>query len=413
MKVPAERRVLLACSHVTLSPEDLSELRSALGWPLSWRVILELSSLHRLSALLAKHLSRDEFGEQVPEAPRRHLQGLYQANALKYLRYKAETLRALGALRAEGIPVILLKGMALAERVYGDPGLRPMGDIDLLVREEDLDRAYALVLGLGYAPRTSEKMEKAGKDTFRHCPRLSNRDGTVFVEVHRHVLRRDVPFFFDISGFWQGARTFSLGGVDTLVLGPEDLLTHLCLGFFLDSRSRYPSRKALARLVDIAETLKQFAGELDWESFVDSLSRRRLRGPTAWSLLTTRQLLNTAPPQDALSRICGDLLSQDQIDLFIERRVFREVPWLFHELLDPPDHSRWPGLKAAARRLFPTPSQLEMTYLRPSGSVPWTRLYSWHTRQVWTSCAPYLARPSRLWEDLKVYRWLYHTYAGT
>ena len=48
------------------------------------------------------------------------------------------------------IPVVVLKGAALATTLYPDPALRPLSDIDLLVRREHLDAAVQAVKSLGY-----------------------------------------------------------------------------------------------------------------------------------------------------------------------------------------------------------------------------------------------------------------------
>ncbi|MCP4365035.1 MAG: nucleotidyltransferase family protein [Planctomycetes bacterium] len=50
------------------------------------------------------------------------------------------------------MPVILLKGAHLAQVVYSNIALRPMGDIDILVKKNDLPKAKELLLELGYTP---------------------------------------------------------------------------------------------------------------------------------------------------------------------------------------------------------------------------------------------------------------------
>ena len=63
----------------------------------------------------------------------------------------ALTGKLVGTLEAGGVPVVPLKGAALAAAVYGDVGARESSDIDLLVRSEDLDEAVRLIGGLGWA----------------------------------------------------------------------------------------------------------------------------------------------------------------------------------------------------------------------------------------------------------------------
>ena len=54
------------------------------------------------------------------------------------------------ALRDAGIPVILLKGHALARTLYPDPALRQSGDIDLLVQPRNIPASEEVLEKLGY-----------------------------------------------------------------------------------------------------------------------------------------------------------------------------------------------------------------------------------------------------------------------
>jgi hypothetical protein len=71
--------------------------------------------------------------------------------------------RILDAADAEALPLLPFKGVLLAEALYGDGGLRPMVDIDLVVQPRDLARALALLERLGFvahrpgAPRWSTR----------------------------------------------------------------------------------------------------------------------------------------------------------------------------------------------------------------------------------------------------------------
>src|SRR5262249_8985857 len=66
--------------------------------------------------------------------------------ALEQVRRERWLASVCTALAAHGIQAATLKGWALA-RLYGRPGLRPVGDVDLLVRREDLDHARTVLAG--------------------------------------------------------------------------------------------------------------------------------------------------------------------------------------------------------------------------------------------------------------------------
>ena len=66
-----------------------------------------------------------------------------------------ELQTAVDALDAAGVPSIVLKGGALADGL-SQHALRPMADIDLLIRREHLDEALAVFGGAGFASTVSE-----------------------------------------------------------------------------------------------------------------------------------------------------------------------------------------------------------------------------------------------------------------
>ena len=56
------------------------------------------------------------------------------------------------AFGAAGIPAIVYKGQDYLERLYGDLGGRGMGDVDVLVRESDLEAAEQALTAAGFVP---------------------------------------------------------------------------------------------------------------------------------------------------------------------------------------------------------------------------------------------------------------------
>ena len=76
--------------------------------------------------------------------------------------------------------MIPLKGPALAEALYPDPGLRPFTDLDLLVRREDAARAVAL---LGEVGRSGVGAMPAPQDRDAHQARWPS--GSALVSLTR------------------------------------------------------------------------------------------------------------------------------------------------------------------------------------------------------------------------------------
>jgi hypothetical protein len=70
------------------------------------------------------------------------------AAAIEDLRRGAE--EAVARLASVSVEAIILKGIPLAERLYGDAGWRAMHDVDLLVRRKDRGAAVRILTAVGY-----------------------------------------------------------------------------------------------------------------------------------------------------------------------------------------------------------------------------------------------------------------------
>ncbi|HBX71099.1 MAG TPA: hypothetical protein DEH25_17405 [Chloroflexi bacterium] len=81
----------------------------------------------------------------MPAAVWKFLQTSYYKTAARNAVLLGELDRILAAFEAAKIPVIVLKGAALAQTVYPDPGLRPMGDLDLLIPESCVYKTFKLL----------------------------------------------------------------------------------------------------------------------------------------------------------------------------------------------------------------------------------------------------------------------------
>lgn len=96
----------------------------------------------------------------------------------------------LKALKSERIPVVVLKGTS-ASQYYPVPQYRVMGDIDLLVKKEDFDRATETLLSCGYV--TNENRHKND----RHITLVKRG---ISIELHRRYASEyvlDDPVAFD------------------------------------------------------------------------------------------------------------------------------------------------------------------------------------------------------------------------
>ena len=100
-----------------------------------------------------------------------------------------ESRRVIQALNQAGVAVILLKGADLRLRVYGDPAVRPMTDLDLLISPAQLRQGLAALARLGYSPASSNRDPKPGfREQFGHEITLEPpAGGRLLVDLHWEI----------------------------------------------------------------------------------------------------------------------------------------------------------------------------------------------------------------------------------
>ena len=289
-------RLLLLGARARLDAAAERELVLLADAAVDWTTIVGLAASEGTAPLLHSHLGRLDLLRRLPPVPRRHLTGIVRGTWAMNAALAAHWAEATAALRQEGVDTLTLKGMALAQTVYPEVGLRPMADIDLLVRPADRAVAIEVLRGLGY--RTP------GDDADRHAASRSFaelvRHGTL-IDLHWHAaryLRFEGVVQVDHDAIWRRARVLVTPAGRSLALCPENLLLHLILHLTLGSE--------FARVLwyaDIDAVARSYAAELDWERLVAEAERWRIRALAGWALCVVRDSFDTPFPLGLLERL--------------------------------------------------------------------------------------------------------------
>jgi hypothetical protein len=141
------RHIAVLC-HVLAGHADQVEWASFS--PSDWERLGKVAQVHGVAPLLYDTLNTTGWPEQVPGSLRSVLQAAYYRTTARNTVLYQELGHILVALQQAEIPVVVLKGAALACTLYPEIGLRPMVDIDVLVRHQDVERAIGCVRHLGY-----------------------------------------------------------------------------------------------------------------------------------------------------------------------------------------------------------------------------------------------------------------------
>ncbi len=317
-------RFLALCARAEGDAAFYGRLAQAAAAVTEWDGVAAQAEMHGLAPLLYAHTRAA--GVQLPSPVRRELQGLYlrhrDAN-----RVRTDVLcNILSAYQAAGVPALVLKGAALSHTVYPEPGLRPMSDLDILVREGDLRRAQSLLDSLGFAaplpagPAVAHRHlaaaalhveglavrveihHKLFSDYFDHAASfiralarpVSAPAGTDLTGLPRSPVRSP---WGELEGLAAPPHPFDLPGLTAHTLSYEDTLGHLSR--HLTSHVNVWDFGRLIWVADIVSLAERFAAEIDWECV-------RRRYPAA---LDTLSLLHFMTP------LSDDLLGRAAISM--------------------------------------------------------------------------------------------------
>ena len=296
-----EDTVLLSCARKGMDKATSQKVKAVLNSGLDWTYIIETALQHGIAPLLYYNLS-ELADERVPEKVVEYLRKLYNGNVARNILVYDALSKVLKAFKDAGIEVIVLKGAALAETIYHDIGLRPFSDVDILVRERDLQSAKKQLPGLGYRLDEAVSPEKYNEEF--GCD-LYYTGKVNILEIHWDILRKiksDRYTRVKIEKIWDRAVPAKIAGVDALVMSPEDMLLHFCVHL---PKHRY---NRLIWLCDVFEIIAHT--DIDWEYVIESAENYRTKAYMYYGLHFTGVLLGGDIPERVLKALKPPLVER-------------------------------------------------------------------------------------------------------
>lgn len=207
-----------------------------------------LAQLHE-QGLVGLLLSAVEAGDvSLPPEHTAQLAEHHTAAMARVLLLERLLLHVTALLEDSGIEHRVLKGSAFAHLDYTNPSLRPFSDVDLLVREDEMGRAIAVLTRDGFqrnqAAARPDFDRRFGKGATLIAP------GGLELDLHRTFVKGAFGVMIDIEDLWDRPQPFTLAGQTLLAMSPEARVMHAAFHAVLGN---WPPRLLPYR--DLAEML--------------------------------------------------------------------------------------------------------------------------------------------------------------
>lgn len=324
---------------------------------------------HGIGPLL---LARSRPSAQAPYGePYAFLRPQARARAMWEIRHRHILTQLLSAMAGAAVPVLVIKGTALAYDLYPEAVARPRGDSDLLVSQADLDAARKVLRRLEFTPFYADDADTE-EGRYQEIWSITTPDGAGHdIDLHwkalnSAVLDRVVPVE---EAFAEAIPLPCLAPGAMALSHPLSLLhavvhraKHIVSPYFVDGE-RHTGGDRLIWLCDI-DLLARALTPPEWE-LVTQRARDRGIAPVLHEALTeAAELLDTPLPTAAIARLAAAAGGRETAFLLKKGRLGRAL-----------SDAGAAGWRAGLGRLFPPAEYMRMKYPGSRQPVPllWLR----------------------------------------
>lgn len=279
-----ERALLIEIARYPLKLPEKNSLDCFNLSRLDWEYILLQANRHGILPLLFKTVKETGFSNSVPPEILEKLQIGYLTTLMKNKTLLNDLKPVLKTFYAAEIPVILLKGAALCLTTYEDIALRPLGDVDILVKKKDVTKACDLLESQGFSRIGGLYRVPDSLNAERGCEWVYHKGNNVF-ELHWSLLDKLAPFPLEMQLFWDRAVEVNVDDAPALVMDPGNQLIHLCLHQFKHHWQH------IRDLTDICLFYETHAEEIDWEQLTISIETQELGRCVYYNFMLANMIL--------------------------------------------------------------------------------------------------------------------------
>jgi len=297
---PTPQQELLLRAALTEGPRAVD---AWVAWEreINWDDHLEEGS-YRLLPLAYENLQSEGFGHPIMQK----LKGIYRLAWYRNHTGLTRLAAVLKALRASGVPTLVLKGSALLATHYKSYGLRPMSDGDVLVPRQDVGTAIGVLTSIGWKVETiADGVPLDELISSRHAVTFLDEQGNQ-IDLHWHTLVENCQPGAD-DAFWEGSVEITLAGEPTRALNPTDQLLHVCV-----HGARWNELPSIRWVADAIVILRQSSKDIDWDRLLRQAHDRLLVLPVRATITYLRHAFDAPVPDDFLRRVQSEATSRQE-----------------------------------------------------------------------------------------------------
>lgn len=303
--VKIEDNLIRLCSVTTIDDERKAAIRRLLNQHINWDYFSRKVKGEDTSSLIYKALNQSGgMKSKFPHHIQSYVRDFYYAVSGRNISLLQSLENIAIYFKKENIEAIVFKGLMLAHAIYKDIGLRPMGDIDLLIRREDIATADRALRRHGFSPEFEiEDFEGVMAGQYRNSVVYRSADSVpVSVHIHWHIVNffpfhKSVLQKIDMDLVWEESEPIRLDNAYMRTFSLHHHIIYLCMHAL--NHSFHP----LVRLSDINEVLRLKGDQIVWDKLINDALAFNLSKCVYYVLYLVSVMFNTDVPGAVLQRL--------------------------------------------------------------------------------------------------------------
>lgn len=335
-KLKREQRILIILNRLTFSNEDERYLKELLSTnKIDWFEVFKYALYHKNSTLCWKNIDKYGYVGAIPKYLNEILRLSYIGIREKNKIYQQEKNKIVNCLKQYGVSLIPVKGAMLIPELYCDFGIRFSGDIDFLVKFENINKLEAVLKQeLGYTKgeydedsklvvpvsRAEEiKWKLYMSNLFPFCKATSN-------EILPSI-KLDFRFALDDSLDHEPVNEIIDCFEREGAVSHAHLLTHLCTHFYDEAKhvetiNLYKDLN-LIKMCDIREFVVKYITDAELDKFLKFIHKFHLEKQAYYTFYWLEMLYNDGYEKDILRMI--NLENSDFINTFGKNTIDNQI----------------------------------------------------------------------------------------
>ena len=253
--------IILLSAKIYPSVEEIEALDAQVALIEDWTEVVRNLIERGVGPLFFAKLPKLTNSALIPDVSKDQLKQAYYRTLSRGMVLQDVFRSVADAFTVNGIQVVALKGVHLAEWLYGDIGLRQFSDIDLLINKENGERCLQILRDMGFVQTGDEVSHMIAEQSgLIHYPAMVLKE--VSVEIHIDLHHRQEPYDLDVKKIIQCAEALTINHARVHVLELYDLLIYLCIHLdkhFKGGHVQFTSFCDITNLIDVKHP------DMDWQ----------------------------------------------------------------------------------------------------------------------------------------------------